>query len=54
MTRLDLASKPIQGIKENSSKHVDKKSGENTMKIMKKKNDSYNLETKFMHKDQLH
>jgi hypothetical protein len=31
-----------------------KKSGENTSKIMKKKNDAYNLETRFMHKDHLY
>jgi hypothetical protein len=30
---------------------VDEKSGENTPKIMKKKNDPYNLEMRFMQKD---
>jgi hypothetical protein len=40
--------------KKNSSKLVDEKSGKNTLKIMKKKNDLYNLETIFMHKDQLY
>jgi hypothetical protein len=52
--RLILAPKPMKGIKENSSKVMDEKSGKNTLKIMKKKNDPYNLETRFMHKDQLY
>jgi hypothetical protein len=30
---------------------VDEKLGENTPKIMKKKNDPYNLEMRFTHKD---
>jgi hypothetical protein len=37
-------------MKKNSSKLVDEKSGKNTLKIKKKKNDPYNLETIFMHK----
>jgi hypothetical protein len=40
--------------KKNSSKLMDEKSGENTPKIMKKKGDQYNLETRFTHKDQLY
>jgi hypothetical protein len=32
---------------------VDEKSGENTLKIMKKKNDPYNLETRFTHKESI-
>jgi hypothetical protein len=38
--------------KKNSSKLTDEESGENTLKITK--NDPYNLETRFMHKDQLY
>jgi hypothetical protein len=41
-------------LKKNSSKLTDEKLGENTPKIMKKKNDPYNLETRFTHKDQLY
>jgi hypothetical protein len=33
---------------------MDEKLGENTPKITKKKNDLYNLEMRFMHKDQLY
>jgi hypothetical protein len=33
---------------------VDEKSGENTPKIMKKKNDPYNFEMRFTDKDQLY
>jgi hypothetical protein len=38
-------------LKKNSSILTDEKSGENTPKIMKKENDPYNLEIRFMHKD---
>jgi hypothetical protein len=51
MMRLILAPKSMKVIEENSSKLVDEKSGKNTPKIMKKKNDSYILETRFTHKD---
>jgi hypothetical protein len=47
MMRLVLAPKSTEGIKEK----LLQKSGENTLKITKKKNDPYNLETRFMHKD---
>jgi hypothetical protein len=33
---------------------MDEKLGKNTPKIMKKKNDPYNLKTRFTHKDQLY
>jgi hypothetical protein len=44
---------PWKESKKNSSKLMDEKSGENTPKITKKKNDPYNLETRFTHKGQL-
>jgi hypothetical protein len=53
MMRLIIATKSTEGIK-NSSKLADEKSGENTLKIMKKKNNPYNLEMRFTHKDQLY
>jgi hypothetical protein len=37
-----------------SPKLTVEKSGKNTPKIMKKKNDTYNLETRFTHKDHLY
>jgi hypothetical protein len=37
--------------RQHSSKLVDEKSGENTLKITKKKIDPYNLEMIFIHKD---
>jgi hypothetical protein len=37
--------------KKNSSKLADEKSGKNTLKITKNKNDPYNLEMRFTHKD---
>jgi hypothetical protein len=40
--------------KKNSSKLVDEKLDKITPKIMKKKKDSYNLETRSTHKDQLY
>jgi hypothetical protein len=51
--RLILAPKYMEGIK-NSSKLADEKLNKNTPKIMKRKNDSYNLETRFTHNDQLY
>jgi hypothetical protein len=54
MMRLIIATKSTEGIKKNSSKPADEKSGENTLKIMKKKNNPYNLEMRFTHKDQLY
>jgi hypothetical protein len=49
MMRLILAPKSMKGMEKNSLKFVDEKLGENTLKITKKKNDSYNLETRFTH-----
>jgi hypothetical protein len=43
MMMLILAPKPIEGIKKNSSKLMNEKSVKNTIKIMKKKNDPYNM-----------
>jgi hypothetical protein len=51
MMRLILAPKSTEGVKKNFSKLVDEKLDENTPKITKKKN---NLETRFVHKDQLY
>jgi hypothetical protein len=50
MMRLVLALNSTVGIK-NSSKLTDEKSGENTPKITKKKNDPYNLKMRLTHKD---
>jgi hypothetical protein len=50
MMRLILAPKSTEGVEKNFSKLVD----ENTPKITKKKNNPYNLETRFVHKDQLY
>jgi hypothetical protein len=52
--KLVLEPKSTEGIKENSSKLMDVKSGENTPKIIKKKNDPYNLEMRFTYKDQVY
>jgi hypothetical protein len=54
MMRLVLPLKPMEGIKEKLPKLTDEKLGENTLKITKKKNNPYNLETRFTHKDQLY
>jgi hypothetical protein len=54
MMRLILALNSIKESKKNSSKLVDEKSNKNTSKIMKKKNDPYNLDTRFTHKYQLY
>jgi hypothetical protein len=40
--------------KKNSSKLTNEKLGKNTLKITKKKNNPYNLEMRFTHKDQLY
>jgi hypothetical protein len=49
-----LAPKYMEGIKKNSSKLTNEKLGKNTLKITKKKNNPYNLEMRFTHKDQLY
>jgi hypothetical protein len=41
-------------LKKNFSKLADEKSGKNTPKITKYKNDPYNLETRFTQKDYLY
>jgi hypothetical protein len=52
--RFVLAPNPWKESKKNSSKPADEKSGENTLKIKKKKIEPYNLEMRFMHKDQIY
>jgi hypothetical protein len=52
--RIILSLKPMEGIRENSPKLADEKSGKNTLRITKKKNVPYNLETRFTQKDQLY
>jgi hypothetical protein len=48
-------STQIHGMnKKNSSNLTAEKLGKNTLKTTKKKNDPYNLETRFTHKDQLY
>jgi hypothetical protein len=54
MMRLILAPKSMEGVEKNFSKLVDEKLDENTPKTTKKKNNPYNLETRFVHKDQLY
>jgi hypothetical protein len=53
-TQIHGRPNPWKESKKNSYKPVDEKSGENTPNITKKKNDPYNLETRFTHKDQLY
>jgi hypothetical protein len=45
---------PRMELKKNFSKLADEKSGKNTPKITKYKNDPYNLETRFTQKDYLY
>jgi hypothetical protein len=54
MMRLILALNSTEWIMEKLLQTRGWKIGQNTLKIMKKKNHLYNLETRFMHKDQLY